>query len=153
MMKTLFMCCFFMTANVLECYTQTIDTVYIEFDNNLDRIIMSEDRINYIWLKNLLYDEELNSYNIFIREYKKDTSPPPIFSAFIPVEYYKFFITDEIENCCQSITAKIIRKEINMFKRKDLKNLTPYGKKIYVIKEEDDSYICYPVSFYHNTQE
>lgn len=154
-MKKLGILSFFIIANLTICQAQMIkDTVFIEFDSNID-IIKSEADIKYIWLKNLLYEEELCLYNEFLHKYEQDTlpPPPPIFTPSKPSKFYKFFLIDTSEDCYESLGIIPIRKNVKIFDRKELKNLTPYHKKIFIVRIENNRYTCLPVLFYQNVQE
>lgn len=121
---------------------------------NMD-VMKSESDIKYIWLKNVLYEEELYRYNQLLEKFKQDSipPPPPIFLPFRPAKFYKFFLIDESKNCSDSLVIKLIGKNVKMFDRNKLKNLTPYQNKIFIVHKKNDVYTCYPVSFFHNAQE
>lgn len=131
-------------------YAQIInDTIYIKFKTNRD-YLKKDNNKTYFYIKNELYEREKARYEKAVHDMDKDSVYPPNFRYPIkPNEYYQFFSNNYSKNLYDSLKID----DLIFYDRSKIKDLSPYKKLIVILKSENDTIECYPVSFYKNVRE
>ena len=115
-------------------YCQTVnDSIYILFDKETDSIVI-ENSTNpqEILLLNTFYKNELTEYKKIINK-----GVPPFIPTNQPFRYYRFYVIKDLKENFPINTT-------HYYPRKDLKNLTPYDKSIFIVGDS----IFFKVSFF-----
>lgn len=131
-------------------YAQIIyDTIYMKFKPNID-YIKKDNNKPYFHLKNEMYEREITRYEKNLHKIETDSLYPPDFRYPVkPNEYYQFYLSNYNKNVCDYLKIN----NLTFFNRNKLKDLSPHKKLIIIIRSENESIQCYPVSFYKNVIE
>lgn len=126
---------FFYTGIIFSQNKQEVDTIYINFNKCIDKITNKKfDKTTTVEIFNPEYRKELEIYNDEIKKFNDSEPYQPY-----PQKPRKFINFPIIEKKCSVLSKKDLSK-ISFYDKKQISNLSPYGKIFYIIIPADENY-------------